>query len=43
MSVRRIQERNKRLQDLDPKDKKFVLSRDVTFDEASMLNSTISQ
>ena len=27
----------------DPKDKKFVLSRDVTFDEASMLKSIISQ
>jgi len=27
----------------DPKDKKFVLSRDVTFDEASMSKSTISQ
>ena len=27
----------------DPKDKKFVLSRDVTFDEASMLKPTISQ
>jgi len=26
----------------DPKDKKFILSRDVTFDEASMLKSTIS-
>jgi len=27
----------------DPKDMKFILSRDVTFDEASMLKSTISQ
>jgi len=27
----------------DPKDKKFVLSRDVTFDKASMLKPTISQ
>jgi len=27
----------------DPKDKKIVLSRDVTFDEASMLKPTISQ
>ena len=27
----------------DPKDKKFVLSRDVTFNEASMLKSTIPQ
>jgi len=27
----------------DPKDKKFILSRDVTFDEASMLKPTISQ
>ena len=27
----------------DPKDKKFVLSRDVTFDEASMLKPKISQ
>ena len=27
----------------DPKDRKIVLSRDVTFDEASMLKSTISQ
>jgi len=27
----------------DPKDRKFVLSRDVTFDEASILKSTISQ
>jgi len=26
----------------DPKDRKFVLSRNVTFDEASMLKSTIS-
>ena len=26
----------------DPKDKKFILSRDVTFDEASMLKPTIS-
>jgi len=28
---------------LDPKNRKFVLSRDVTFDEASMLKSIISQ
>ena len=27
----------------DPKDKKFILTRDVTSDEASMLKSTISQ
>ena len=27
----------------DPKDRKFVLSRDVTFDETLMLKSTISQ
>jgi len=27
----------------DPKDKKFILSRDVTFDEASMLKPIISQ
>jgi len=27
----------------DPKNKKFVLSGDVTFDEASMLKLTISQ
>jgi len=27
----------------DPKDKKFILSKDVTFDEASMLKPTISQ
>jgi len=27
----------------DPKDRKFVLSRDVTFNEASMLKPTISQ
>ena len=27
----------------DPKDRKFVFSRDVTFDEALMLKSTISQ
>jgi len=27
----------------DPKDRKFVLSRDVTFDKASMLKPTISQ
>jgi len=27
----------------DPKDKKFVLSRDVTFDKASMLKPTISK
>ena len=33
----------KRVKDLDPKDKKFVLSRDVTFDDASMLKPTISQ
>jgi len=26
----------------DPKDRKFMLSRNVTFDEASMLKSTIS-
>mgnify|MGYP000846206998 CR=1 FL=1 len=31
------------LQMWDPKDKKFVLSRDVTFDEASILKPTISQ
>ena len=31
------------LQIWDTKDKKFVLSRDVTFDEASMLKRTISQ
>jgi len=27
----------------DPKDKRFFLSKDVTFDEASMLKPTISQ
>jgi len=27
----------------DPKDRKFILSRDVTFNEASMIKSTISQ
>ena len=27
----------------DPKDKKFILSRDITFDEASILKSTISK
>jgi len=27
----------------DPKDRKFILSRDVKFDEASMLKPTISQ
>jgi len=27
----------------DPKDKKFILSRDVTFDEGSILKSTIFQ
>jgi len=27
----------------DPKDKKFILSRDVTFDETSILKPTISQ
>jgi len=27
----------------DPKDKKFILSRDVTFNKASMLKPTISQ
>ena len=27
----------------DPKDRNFVLSRDATFDEASMLKLTISQ
>ena len=27
----------------DPNDRKFVLSRDVTLDETSMLKSTISQ
>ena len=27
----------------DPKDRKFILSRDVTFDEASMLKPTIPQ
>ena len=27
----------------DAKDKKFILSKDVTFDEASMLKPTISQ
>ena len=27
----------------DPKDKKFILSRDVTFDEASMVKPTNSQ
>ena len=28
---------------MDPKDKKIVLSRDVTFDEASMIKPTSSQ
>jgi len=27
----------------DPKDRKFILSRDVTFDEASMVKPTNSQ
>jgi len=27
----------------DPKDKKFILSRDITFDEASILKSIISK
>ena len=27
----------------DPKDRKFILNKDVTFDEASMLKLTISQ
>jgi len=27
---------------LDPKDKRFILSRDATFDEASMLKPTSS-
>jgi len=27
----------------DPKDKKFILSRDVTFDKTSMLKPIISQ
>ena len=28
---------------MDTKDKKFILSRDVTFDDSSMLKPTISQ
>ena len=36
-----IQERRKRI--CGPKDKKFILRRDVAFDEASMMNPTNSQ
>jgi len=43
MSVRRIQERRKSNKIWDPKDKKFILSRDVTFDEALMVKPTNSQ
>jgi len=38
-----IQERHKRLQIWDSKDKNFTLSRDVTFEEASMMKPTDSQ
>ena len=42
-NVRRIQKRIKGYKIWDPKDRKFVLSRDVTFDDALILKPTISQ
>ena len=41
--VRRIQKGVKYYKILDLKDKKFIFSRDVTFDEASMVKPTNSQ
>ena len=43
MCVRRIQERRKRLQNLESEGQKVYLIRDVMFDEASMIKLTDSQ